>query len=182
MSELLADVVARLTAYRPQGEDQERLREEYLAHLAVHPDAIAKSGPPAHLTASCVVLDEAGGQVLLTHHKRAKEWFQFGGHLEPDDRSLWAAARREAREESGLVDLEPLPGIVQLDRHTLVGDFGHCREHLDVRYAARVRPDRLPTVSAESLDVRWWPVTHLPAGTRDELGPLVAAALRAPCD
>ena len=91
--------------------------------------------------------------------------------------SLWAAARREAREESGIDALEPLARPVQLDRHRLVGSFGTCREHLDVRYAAVApRRGRRARVSAESHDVRWWPVDALPEGTRDELGPLVSLA------
>ena len=85
---------------------------------------VARRGPAAHLTASCLVLDESGERVLLTLHKRAREWFQLGGHLEGGDTSLWDAARREAREESGIGTLEPLRGPVQLDRHLLVGSFG----------------------------------------------------------
>jgi ATP-dependent DNA helicase RecG len=36
--------------------------------------------------------------VLLTHHRRARRWFQFGGHLEATDPGLWAAAAREGNE------------------------------------------------------------------------------------
>ena len=173
---LHADAVAVLTAWVAPDAGQARRRDTYLAHLAEHPDGVAKAGPPAHLTASCVVLDTSGTEVLLTLHRRANQWFQFGGHLEAGDTSLWAAARREAREESGLDDLEPLPRPVQLDRHVLVGDFGTCREHLDVRYAAVAPPGAQPAVSTESHDVRWWPVDALPEGTREELTPLVSLA------
>ena len=65
---------------------------------------------------------------------------------------------------------------MQLDRHVLVGSFGSCREHLDVRYAAVAPPGAGPRVSAESHDVRWWPVDALPEGTRAELAPLVSLA------
>ena len=133
---LRADALDVLGCWPAPDEAQERLRTAYLEHLAAHPDGVAKAGPPAHLTASCLVLSADGERVLLTHHRRAGRWFQFGGHLEPADLSLWAAARREAREESGLADLDPLPRPVHLDRHRLDGDFGRCREHLDVRYAA----------------------------------------------
>lgn len=158
---------------------QDALRRGYLDFLAEHPDGIAKAGPPQHLTASCLVLDAATERVLLTHHRKAREWFQFGGHLEAADGSLWAAARREAREESGIATLEPLPDPVQLDRHVLAGDFASCREHLDVRFVAVAALGAEPSVSAESLDVRWWPVDALPAGTRAELSPLVDLARRA---
>jgi len=173
---LHADATSVLRGWSAPDAGQERLRRAYLDHLAAHADAVAKAGPPAHLTASCVVLDPRGTRVLLTLHRRAREWFQFGGHLEAGDASLWAAARREGREESGLDALEPLPDPVQLDRHTLVGSFGRCREHLDVRYAAVAPEDAVAAVSDESIDVRWWPVDALPGGTRAELTPLVSAA------
>jgi 8-oxo-dGTP pyrophosphatase MutT (NUDIX family) len=173
---LRVDAQAVLEAWHAPDADQDRLRRTYLAHLAAQPDAVARAGPPAHLTASCVVLDPSGTQVLLTLHRRAGAWFQFGGHLEVGDSTLWAAARREAREESGIDDLEPRAGPVQLDRHVLVGAFGRCREHLDVRYAAVAPPGARPRVSAESDDVRWWPVDALPPSTRSELAPLVSLA------
>ena len=105
-------------------------------------------------------------------------WFQLGGHLEPEDRSVRAAAEREATEESGIAGLPVTPVPVHLDRHVLSGDFGRCREHLDIRYAAIAPAGAEPRVSAESLDVRWWPVDGLPPGHVDELGGLVSAALR----
>ena len=154
------------------------LRLEYLAFLADHPEGIWKAGPPEHLTASCLVLDEDLGRVLLTHHRKARRWFQFGGHLEPVDRSIRAAAEREATEESGILGLRVTPVPVHLDRHLLSGEFGRCREHLDVRYAATAPPGAPPRVSDESLDVQWWPVDDLPPGHEAELGGLVAAARR----
>lgn len=180
---LHADAVRVLTAYEPADRHQETARLDVLRHLADHPDGVWKSGPPAHLTASCLVLDDDLERVLLTHHRRARRWFQFGGHLEPSDRGVRAAAEREAREESGLDRLRVTPVPVHLDRHRLVGDFGPCAEHLDIRYAATVPTGATPRVSEESLDVRWWPVDALPEGRGDELAGLVRAAigwLRAP--
>lgn len=176
---LLQDATDLLTCWPAPDAAQEALRVGYLQHLSEHPDAVAKSGPPEHLTASCLVLSTDGTHALLTHHRRARQWFQFGGHLEAEDTSVWDAARREAREESGLPDLDPLPRPVQLDRHVLEGDFGRCREHLDIRYVALAARQARPRVSGESLEVAWWPVDALPEGTRDELAPLVSRGLAA---
>ena len=170
------DATALLTAWTAPSAEQDRRREDFLSHLRAHPDAMAKQGPPAHLTASCLVLDPSGTHVLLTLHRKARQWFQFGGHYEPGDADVLAAATREAREESGLPDLQVHPGLVDLDRHALVGSFGRCREHLDLRFAAVAERDDTHEVSEESLDVRWWPVDALPADAGVEIPRLIAAA------
>jgi 8-oxo-dGTP pyrophosphatase MutT (NUDIX family) len=170
------DTTRQLSLWKASDLIQERLRADFLAHLAAHPDAMWKQGPPAHFTASCLVLDPAGSQALLTLHRRARAWFQFGGHFEPGDADAHEAAQREAREESGIKTLTARTDLVQLDRHLLAGSFGGCREHLDLRYVAVAEKDAAHLTSHESLDVRWWPVDALPEQTRDDLEPLVAAA------
>lgn len=170
------DTTRRLFSWSAPNPAQDRLRTDYLAYLAAHADAMSKQGPPAHFTASCLVLDRAGSRVLLTLHRKANQWFQFGGHFEPDDADVHGAAQREAREESGITTLVARPELVQLDRHLLVGSFGRCREHLDLRFMAVADDDAVHAVSEESFDVRWWPTDALPEGTRRELQPLVAAA------
>ncbi|WP_353511127.1 NUDIX domain-containing protein [Intrasporangium sp.] len=170
------DAIARLHAWHPPDPAQERLRQDYLAHLARHADAMARGGPPAHLTGSVIVLDPAGEHVLLTLHQKARRWFQFGGHFEPGDRSMRQGAEREAREESGIDGLVALPEIVMLDRHDLGAAFGRCQQHLDVRYAAVAPPGAMHAASPESVEVRWWPADHLPEDTRAELLPVVRAA------
>jgi 8-oxo-dGTP pyrophosphatase MutT (NUDIX family) len=181
-----ADAVATLAGWRAPTPTQEELRRDYLAHLAEHADGTSRDGPPAHLTASCFVLDPTARQVLLTLHRRGGFWVQLGGHLEPGDRSLADAALREAVEESGLPGLRLVPADrpspVDLHRHALSAAFGRCRVHLDVAFAAIAEPDASPRVSDESLDVAWWPVDDLPPGAVPDLpgrlGPVVAAVRR----
>lgn len=169
------DAVAVLTRYAPADAEQRDWRAAYLEALA-DDLAVFKGGPPVHLTASCIVLDHTGEQVLLTLHRRARRWFQFGGHIESDDPTLHAAAEREVREESGIADIVVDADIVELHRHELGPQFGRCAEHLDVRFVGRAAPGAEPVCSAESLDVRWWPVTGLPEGTLGELRQLIERA------
>lgn len=166
---LHADAVRLLRGLAPANAQQELVRVDMLRHLAEHRDAMAKTGPSAHFTASCIVLDPRLERVLLTHHRKARQWFQLGGHLEVGDRDIRAAAAREAHEESGLHGLRLTPFPVHLDRHRLVGSFGRCAEHLDIRYAALAPGGGRPQVSGESIEVRWWPLDALPEGTRHEL-------------
>lgn len=102
---------------------------------------------------------------LLCFHGKGNMWVQLGGHMEEGDTTPAAGALREAREESGLTEFEllsPLP--IDLNRHGLAATFGSCRAHWDVVYALTT-PLATPTVSSESADVRWFPVTDLPPGT-----------------
>lgn len=176
---LAADLHAVLTAWTAPSAEQEATRREYLAHLTAHDEATAKSGPPAHFTASCLVVDATREHVLLTLHKKVGRWLQFGGHLEEGDEGIAAGALREAREESGLTGdaLTLLPGPAQLDRHALGGGFSRCTEHLDLRWIAVAAPGALPVVSEESEDVAWWPVSDLPGDTDASLRSLVELAL-----
>jgi 8-oxo-dGTP pyrophosphatase MutT (NUDIX family) len=184
---LHADAVRALTDWAAPDEEQERLRSEYLEHLARHGDGVFVGCVPAHLTASAMVLDHTGERVLLTLHRKGGFWGQLGGHCEPGDRSIADAALREAREESGIADLRLVGATdtvlpVDLDRHQLSAAFGRCGEHLDVRYAAVAPAGAEPVISDESDDLAWFPVEALPTGAVEDLGRLVErarAALRA---
>jgi 8-oxo-dGTP pyrophosphatase MutT (NUDIX family) len=74
---------------------------------------------PGHVTVSAVVLSPERASVLLVFHERLERWLQPGGHIEPGDRTLAAAARREVREETGLDVLLGVPCIVGLDVHEI---------------------------------------------------------------
>ena len=169
--------LATLRRWTAPSADQEALRTRYVTHLEAHPDGERRSCFPAHLTSGTLVLSSTGDEVLLNLHGKARRWFAFGGHLEPGDQTLAAAALREAREESGVHDLELHPEPVHLDEHVVSfcdprGDV----HHLDVRFAARAPAGVRHAASEESLDVRWWPVDALPE-LEDEMHVLIALAL-----
>ncbi|MGW7415424.1 NUDIX hydrolase [Streptomyces sp. NPDC054863] len=144
------DAVLVLKGY----EDQADLRQQYLDHLAAHPDGMWKACTAGHLTASALVVDPERGRVLLTLHKKLKMWLQMGGHCEPGDATLADAALREATEESGIAGLTLLAvGPVRLDRHPIPAP---CHWHLDVQYAAIAPAGAVEAISEESDDLRWF--------------------------
>lgn len=147
------DAVLVLKAY----EGQDELRQVYLDHLAAHPDGMWKACRQGHITASALVVDPSRERVLLTLHRKLRMWLQMGGHCEPGDAGVAAAALREATEESGIGGLTLLPGgPVRLDRHSTP-----CAWHLDVQYAALAAPGAVEAISDESLDLRWFPYAEV---------------------
>lgn len=156
------DALRTLAAWVPPTPEQAALRDRFGGHLYDHPDGMQRSCHPDHLTASTVVLSP-GGQVLLTLHRKAGRWLQFGGHCEGEDDTLAGAAQREAVEESGLPGLQVDPVPVHLHEHPVpfCGPHGDVH-HLDVRFVAVADPRLRPLVSTESVDVRWWPVDGIP--------------------
>jgi len=160
---LHASALTLLEQWIPPTPRQAELRERYVAHLRAEPDGVLRECYPDHLTASTIVVSPDGERVLLTLHRKARRWFQFGGHVEPGDASLAAAALREATEESGIAGLVLDPVPVQLSAHPVpFCDPRGGATHLDVRFMAVVPADAVHAVSEESLDVAWWPADALP--------------------
>ncbi len=173
---LHSDALATLRSWTGPTQEQESLRLRYVAHLETHPDGMTRRCYPDHLTASTLVLSADLGEVLLTLHAKARQWFQLGGHCEDGDDTLAAAAMREATEESGLTDLRLDPVPVHLSDHEVpFCDPRGGTHHLDVRFVAFAAPGSEHAVSEESLDVRWWPADALPDPEPD-LVELVALA------
>jgi 8-oxo-dGTP pyrophosphatase MutT (NUDIX family) len=171
-----ADAVSVLTGWKAADREQEALRQAYLGFLAARPDACARSCEPGHITASALVLDATGEQTLLTLHPRVGRWLQLGGHCEPTDETLAAAALREATEESGIRGLRIEPQPIHLDVHPITCSLGLPTRHFDVRFLVRAPVGAQPVRSAESVDLQWWPLDSLPANV-DDLYPMIEAAL-----
>jgi 8-oxo-dGTP pyrophosphatase MutT (NUDIX family) len=175
---LHASAVQTLTAWQAPDPGQDTLRHAVLAFLAARPDGCLRECAPGHVTGSALVVDHTGTQTLLTLHPRVGRWLQLGGHCEPTDSDIVAAALREATEESGIDGLSIGPTPAALHVHPVTCSLGIPTRHLDIQFIVRAPAGAEIAVSDESLDLRWWPLDALPRDCDFGLTQLAAAARR----
>ena len=182
MSSLHADAVRVLTGWTATSEDAELARGRTLDLLTAGPVAMTRAHRPGHVTASSLIVDGAG-RVLLCLHGRLGMWMQLGGHCEPGDPTLAAAALREATEESGIPGLVLDEDPIDLDIHEVrCGAAGGAPAepsvHFDVRFLLRAPAGAIERISEESADLAWFTPEALPSplasGTARQIAPALA--------
>jgi len=143
--------------------------ERMLALLGGGADPFSRSSlDPGHFTASGFVLSPNGRSVLLVHHAKLARWLQPGGHIEPGDTDLAAAARREVIEETGVALRWEPRGILDVDIHVIPArpkEGAHL--HFDVRFVFVASGEAL-SVSPEVLGARWVELDGVAALTDEE--------------
>ncbi|WP_036504556.1 MULTISPECIES: NUDIX hydrolase [Nocardia] len=160
---LHASATELLENWKPATHPEQSVREAMLAFLGSAPRGCLREHAPGHITASAVVFSHDEREVLLTLHPRVGRWIQLGGHCEPGDETVVDAALREATEESGIAGLEVEPGLYGAQAHPITCSLGVPTRHLDLLFKIRAPRGAIPVRSAESTDLRWWPVDALPA-------------------
>ncbi len=168
--------ISILTDWRAPDPAQDSLRHAVLAFVHARPDACRRECVPGHVTASALVLDDAGSHVLLTLHPRLGRWVQLGGHCDDADADVVSAALREATEESGVAGLRIAPQLAAVHVHPVTCSLGVPTRHLDLQFVAHAPAGAQIAISDESDDLRWWPAGALPDGSDHALAYLVARA------
>lgn len=148
-AELAVAAAAVSTAIDPSGQ-----RGAFRRFLATHPDALHRRCVEGHLTGSALVVDAAGTQIVLLHHRKLRRWLQPGGHAD-GDANLAAVARREAEEETGIRGLRVVGPAIDLDVHEVSGPREPAHLHFDVRFLVLAPPDATLDRNEESTDLRW---------------------------
>lgn len=161
-------LLARLRAYEPLDAADAACRDRFVEFVSAQPRCFERALEIGHVTGSAWIVDRVGRRVLLTHHRKLDIWVQPGGHADGDS-DIASVAAREAREETGLVDLAHVgDAILDLDIHAIParGDVP-AHEHFDVRFAFRATTTEAFVVSPESHALAWIELAELERVTRE---------------
>ena len=148
--------IENFSSYQTTYEDElpfiARFNALLLSERCFHRDHL-----PGHITGSAWILNKAKTHMLLVHHVKLNRWLQPGGHADGEENVL-SVALREVNEETGLTNFKELvPGIFDIDIHTIPAraDFPE-HLHYDVRFALVANEEYGELqVSEESHAVKW---------------------------
>ncbi|MGW8989083.1 NUDIX domain-containing protein [Streptomyces zhihengii] len=140
-----------------------------LAALDRPVDATARTTLPGHITCSAVIVDRQGRVLHIRHRATGGRMLAPGGHVEPADRTLLAAALREAAEEAGItpgalcLTRQSRGSPIDIDVHDIdvspsKGEPAHL--HYDFRYVFYLADEEPPAMVLQDEEVsgaQWLP-------------------------
>lgn len=153
MTSFLSPVFDFFQSHTPIDAREAESIAEFLNVIPTLSDPCNEEDGLVHVTASAIVVSDAGDKVALHLHKRLNLWLQPGGHIDAGE-SPAEASLREAMEETGLPVRHERDGgvLFHLDVHP--GPKGHT--HHDLRYLLRAPDVPLRPGEGESPEARWF--------------------------
>ena len=137
-------------------------RDRFLT-LLEHPRAYHRDHLPGHITGSAWIVNQDFSKVLLVLHAKLGRWLQPGGHADGDE-MVDSVALREAREETGVIELSFVtPTVFDIDIHPIPQrkDFP-SHDHYDIRFLLQASDQQKLEISDESNDLRWFSLDEVP--------------------
>ena len=162
------NLIQQLRSYQAQWSNESATAQRFIDFISSNPACFERTLNVGHVTGSAWLVNKAGSHVLLTHHKKLDKWLQLGGHADGDPDTL-GVAMREAQEESGLEEINPVDRqIFDIDIH-LIPARGEepAHYHYDIRYAFQYLGNEGYVISDESHDLDWVEIENLDQLTRE---------------
>lgn len=151
--------------YTPVNEQEiqdKKVILNYIEHFG--PNVLLRDNEVAHITSSGFIMNKALDKALLVHHNIRNVWSWTGGHADGDEDLLYVSLK-EASEETGIMNIQPLTDkIASID---ILPVFGHVRKsnyvnahlHLSIAYILITdESNEVRICPEENSGVEWFPI------------------------
>lgn len=156
---MLKDSILR---YHPKNEQEKVDQKLILKCIDETKDILDRSSLAYHMTASSFIVNDAMDQILFGYHHIYDSWAWLGGHADGNP-NLLEVAIKEAKEESGLVDIKAYSDdiftldVILVHNHIKNGQYVPDHLHLNVSYLLIANPDdMLQRNPEEHQDLKWF--------------------------
>lgn len=156
------ELIELLINYSTPYKEEDEYKKQMLEFLNNNEVFLGKGNKEGHITGSSWIVSTDRKQVLLTYHRKLNRWLQLGGHTEEGE-DILEAALREAKEESGLLNLRLVSkDIFDLDVH-MIPERKAEKEHFhyDIRFILEADSEENLHISSESKDLKWVPLEQV---------------------
>ncbi len=157
----------QLYDYIPINEQEVADKKAMLDFIENNDDCLNRTNLMAHFTSSALIVNKKMDKILFVYHNIYDSWSWVGGHNDGDADFLRVAIK-EAREETGLKDVEALNGeIMMIDslpvkRHIRRGKFISNHLHLNLTYLLIAsEDDDIAAKLDENSQVRWFKIDEV---------------------
>ncbi len=151
----------------PINEQESNDKRLILNFINKNDDVLYRKNEYAHITSSGLIFNKSLDKILMVHHNIYKTWSWTGGHAD-GEKDLLKVAIKEAKEETGLQEIEVLyDDIIAIDilpvvPHIKKGKFVSAHLHFCISYA--LVADENSTIKAkldENSGVKWIKIDEL---------------------
>jgi 8-oxo-dGTP pyrophosphatase MutT (NUDIX family) len=145
-----------LSKYFPEDEREIEYKQKILFFLKNAANPFLRSNLEGHITGSAMLLNSDCSKFLIMHHSKLNKWLQLGGHSD-GDQNLLDVAIKEAKEESGIMNIVPIiPEIFDVDVHLIPANSRDPMHfHYDIRFLLKTVDNDNFIQNHESKELRW---------------------------
>ena len=156
-----------LEQFTPYNEQEEVERKIMLKYINDFDDVLTRENEYGHFTSSAFVLNRERTKILMIYHKIYNSWAWVGGHSDGDNDLLYVAMK-EAKEETGIVNVSPICKdiysleLINVNGHEKRGKYVGSHVHLNVTYLLEAdEGEEIHIKEDENSGVKWVPIEEI---------------------
>ena len=153
--------------YKSFNEQEEVDKRIILKYINDFDDVLTRQNKYGHFTSSAFVLNKERTKMLMIYHNIYKSWAWVGGHSD-GDADLLHVAMKEAKEETGIKNVQPILKdiysleIITVNGHVKRGKYVGSHVHLNLTYLLEVdEKEEIKIKEDENSGVKWVPIDEI---------------------